>query len=68
MTASSELKLLSCAFLSDVLCSYRKDARSWMMFRCWECHYYKRFERVMLAKDEKIMDEIDEERGTGVSK
>lgn len=62
------LKLvLSCSFLDDVLCPYRKTARPCLMERCWKCRYFNRFNRDMLAVDEKVMDEIDEERRTGFS-
>jgi hypothetical protein len=62
-----DLKVLPCIFYDNVLCSYRKTARSCLMDRCWECRHYKRFSREMLEADEKVMDEIDEERKTGVS-
>jgi hypothetical protein len=53
---------LPCFFWDDVLCSYRKDARAGVMVRCWKCAEFERFEREMDEEDEKIMDEIDEER------
>jgi hypothetical protein len=62
------LKLLLCSFLDDVLCPYRKTVRPCLMERCWGCRYFKQFNREMLEADEKVMDEIDEERRTGVSK
>jgi hypothetical protein len=62
-----DLRVLSCSFDDDVLCSYRKTVRSCLMDRCWECRYFKRFNREMLEVDMKVMDEIDEERRTGVS-
>jgi hypothetical protein len=38
------------------------------MARCFKCPHYRRFEHVMDEEDEKIMDEIDEIRRTGVWK
>ena len=62
------VKPLSCAFWADVLCSFRKSAKFDVMARCLECPEYKRFEREMDAEDERVMDEIDEIRRTGVWK
>ena len=64
-TVKKDLKVLSCVFDSTVLCSYRKTVRPCLMVRCWECRYFKRFSREILEADEKVMDEIDEERRTG---
>jgi hypothetical protein len=55
-------KCLPCVFLPDVLCSYRKDARVGVMARCWKCAEFERFECEMDEEDERVMDEIDEER------
>ena len=60
-------KLLSCIFDDSFTCSFRKTACSCLMARCLECRRYKRFSREMLEADEKVMDEIDEERRMGVS-
>jgi hypothetical protein len=62
------LKVLSCVFLNDVLCSYRKDVKFGVMARCFKCPYFRRFEREMDVEDERVMDEIDEIRRTGVWK
>lgn len=62
-----DLKVLPCVFYDDVLCSYRKTMRSCLMARCWKCRRYKRFNREVFEADEKVMDEIDEERRVGVS-
>ena len=67
-SAESALKVLPCVFFDDVLCSYRKDVRSGVMGRCSKCRHYRRFEREMDEEDERIMDEIDEIRRTGVWK
>lgn len=61
----NELKLLSCVFSVDVLCSYHKDATFGVMNRCFKCPHYRRFEREMDEQDERIMDEIDEIRKHG---
>lgn len=54
------MKLLSCLFLLDVLCSYVKTEKfSGVMDRCLKCRHYARFLREMAEEDEKVMDEID---------
>lgn len=55
-------KLLSCLFLRDVLCSFRKTSGYGVMNRCMQCRYYETFLREMDAEDAKIMDEIDRMR------
>jgi len=65
--ASSE-KLLTCVFLLDVLCSYRRSEKVTIMARCWKCPHYVRFMREMDEEDERMMNEVDEERRTGVRK
>jgi hypothetical protein len=57
-----DVKLLSCVFFNDVLCSYRKDERFTIMNRCLKCAEYERFEQQMDEEDERIMNEIDRER------
>lgn len=59
---SKREKLLSCVFLSDVLCSYRKSEKSGVMDRCFKCEYYKRFMLESEEEDIKVMEEIDKER------
>jgi len=56
------LKLLSCVFSDDVLCSYRKDVGFRIMARCSGCPSYKKFEREMDEEDERVMNEVDEMR------
>jgi hypothetical protein len=53
-------KLLSCAFLPDVLCSYRKDAKFGVMARCFKCPHYVRFIREMDQEDEEIDKEVED--------
>jgi len=65
---ASSKKLLSCGFLLDVLCSYRKDAKFAIMGRCLKCPHYVRFMREMDEEDERVMDEIDKQRRAGVFK
>lgn len=62
------LKLFSCFFSDDVRCSFRKDGRFMVLSRCFKCRYFRRFKRVMDEEDERVMDEIDEIRRTGVWK
>jgi len=49
----SGLKGLSCVFLPDVLCSYRKGKRSGVMGKCFECLYYEKFMSEMEKEEEK---------------
>ena len=56
--ASSD-KVLSCMFLDDVLCSFRKSEKFGVMDRCMKCRHYEEFLREMDEEDEKVMDEID---------
>jgi len=65
---SKRRKLLSCMFLDDVLCSFRKSEKSAIMNRCWKCPHFKRFKREMDEEDEKVMAEIDRIRKYGYPK
>jgi hypothetical protein len=56
------LKVLSCAFWNNVLCSFRKIEEFGIMPRCLKCPHYLRFVREMDEDDERVMDEIDEIR------
>jgi len=62
------LKVLPCAFLPDVLCSFRKSEKFGIMDRCFKCSHYLRFMCEMDEEDERVMDEIDEIHRTGVWK
>ena len=66
--SSVKKNLLSCLFWLDVLCSFRKYEKFGIMDRCLDCVHYKRFLREMDKEDQKVMDEIDEIRRTGVYK
>lgn len=63
-----EKKLLSCTFLPDVLCSFRKSEKVRIMSRCSDCAHYKRFMREMDSEDEAVMTEIDRIRKYGYPK
>ena len=56
--ASSE-KLLTCAFLTDVLCQFRKTEKFAIMDRCLKCPHYLRFMEEMDEEDEKDNREIE---------
>ncbi len=62
MVVENGLKLLSCVFDDDVLCSFRKYAGFGVMERCFKCDHYRRFEMEMEEEDERVMNEIDEIR------
>jgi hypothetical protein len=56
-------KVLPCLFLGhEVLCSFRKDEKGAVMDRCLKCSHYLRFMAEMEEEDERVMNEIDEER------
>ena len=59
---ASSKKLLSCGFLLDVLCSYRKDAKFAIMGRCLKCPHYVRFMREMDEEDARETAEIEDIR------
>ena len=60
-----QVKLLSCIFLTDVSCLYRKDDNFRLMDRCLKCRHYRRFMHEMAEDDERSMDEIDRIREHG---
>jgi hypothetical protein len=58
-----------CLFFDDVFCPYPKVSRENRAGSvCLGCQHYANFEREMDEEDERIMDEIDEIRRTGVWK
>lgn len=62
MVDEGGLKVLSCVFLTDVLCSFRKDEKFAVTSRCLKCPHYFRFMREMDEEDERVMKEMDDER------
>ena len=58
-------KLLSCFFLPDVLCSYRKTEEFGVMNRCQKCAHYARFWQEMDEEEEKFWNEVDKIRKYG---
>lgn len=58
----ASMKVLSCVFFDDVLCSYRKSKKSTVMFRCLKCRHYKRFERMMDEEEEEFFEEVEKIR------
>ena len=57
-----ESKVLSCLFLRDVLCSFRRTENLGVMDRCLKCKHYFRFLHIMHEQDMKVWDEIEEMR------
>jgi len=53
-------KLFACAFLLDVLCSYRKSEKCGVMGRCLKCEHYMRFIREMDKEDEEMDKEVED--------
>jgi hypothetical protein len=66
MVDVKSLKVLSCVFFDDVLCSFRKSVKFVVMARCFNCREYKRFMQEMEEEDRKIDAEIEEVHRTGV--
>ena len=59
MSYSAE-KLLSCLFLLDVLCSFRRRyEKLGIMNRCLECVHYKRFLKEMQEEEEEFFEEAE---------
>ena len=54
-----QTKLLSCIFLTDLLCSFRKTDDFRPMQRCFSCKHYLRFMREMEEEDARVMSGID---------
>ena len=67
-SSDGSAKVFKCVFFDDVLCSFRKSEKFAILDQCAKCPYHSRFEHEMDEEDQKIMDEIDEERRTGVQK
>ena len=68
MSHSVEKKLLSCMFLPDVLCFFRKSEKSGVMSRCFKCPYLLKFQREMEKEEEEFWDEVDRIRKYGYSR
>ena len=52
-------KPLTCLFLLDVLCSFRKYEGFSIMDRCARCPHYERFMREMEEEDDKFWEEVE---------
>lgn len=57
----ASMKVLSCVFFDDVLCSYHKGEKFTVMDRCLKCRHYRRFER-MMAEEEEFSEEVERVR------
>jgi len=56
---SVKKKLLSCLFLLDVLCSFRKSEQFAIMDRCFSCKHYFRFVEEMEQEEEEFFEEAE---------
>ena len=56
---------LSCFFLVDVLCLYRKSDTSRPIERCFRCPHHLRFMREVEEEEDKFFDECDKIRKYG---
>jgi hypothetical protein len=53
-------KRLPCLYLNKVLCPHPKREKFRPLdYRCFQCHRFKEWEKVMEEEDERIMNEID---------
>ena len=64
----SQVKLLPCIFLLDVVCPYRKSDDFRPMERCFKCKHYFRFLREMQEEEDKVHAEFDKIRKFGYPK
>jgi len=55
-------KLLSCLFLPDVLCSYRKTEKFGVMDRCVKCRHYETFMSEMEDEEDRFFEELERAR------
>jgi len=55
----ASMKVLSCVFFDDVLCSYRKNERFGVMSRCFKCRHYRKFKREMDEEEEEFFEEVE---------
>jgi hypothetical protein len=67
-SSDGSVKVFKCLFFEDVLCSFRKSEKFAILDQCFKCPHYSRFIREMDEEDQRVMDEIDEIRRTGVWK
>lgn len=62
MADDNGLKGLRCVLYDNVLCSYRKNLRSGIMARCFNCRHYRRFMREMAEEEEEFFEEVERAR------
>jgi hypothetical protein len=58
--ALAELKRLPCLLLDNVVCPHPERAKFRSLdYRCFQCHYFKEWEKTMDEEDERLTNEID---------
>ena len=57
--SSDDTKPLSCFFLPDVLCSYRKTEKFYVMDRCVKCRHYNTFMSEMEEEEDRFFEEVE---------
>ena len=57
--SSVKKNLLSCLFVLDVFCSYRRYEKLGIMNRCLDCKHFKQFLRDMQEEEEEFWEEVD---------
>jgi len=55
------LRGLRCVLYSNILCFHRKNLRSGVMARCFNCRHYRRFERERAIEEAKVFAELERE-------
>ena len=57
------MKVLSCVFKNDVLCSFRKSEKVKFMHMCLKCSHYLDFCKEMEDEEEEFWEEVERIRG-----
>ena len=57
------MKVLSCVFLNDVLCKYRKSEKPMVLGRCFKCRHFSRFNHIMEEQEDAFWEQVDRIRG-----
>ena len=60
MVSEDKLKILSCVFWDDVLCSFRKYEKIGVMDRCLKCEHCLRLFGEMDEEDQELDDWVRE--------
>lgn len=53
------MKVLSCTFLPNILCSFRRHEKVRVMSRCFRCEHYLRFCREMEEEEDEFFERVE---------